>query len=218
MYTIISQYFREPVNTITHLVGVMLSVVALILLISRSMETGNLMMLTAFTIFGISLILLYLSSTLYHGIHASEETLQKFRRFDHMMIYVLIAGTFTPFSLLVIGGPAGNIIMGVMWFIAILGASFKLFMKGTAGWLSISLYIAMGWAGIAMIPFMLATLPVSGVIWLAAGGLTYTAGAIIYGLEKPNPFPNWFGHHEIWHLFVLGGSFAHFWSIYHYLG
>ena len=218
MYAVFARYLREPVNALTHLAGVLLSLVALVLLISRSMEEGNVTMLAAFTIFGVSLILLYASSTLYHSVKAPWKTILKLRKFDHMMIYILIAGTFTPFCLVVIGGLLGKILLSIMWSMAILGVVFKLFMGGTSGWVSITIYIVMGWAGIFLIPYMIDSLPLYGVIWLTAGGLIYTSGAIIYGLGKPDPLPNRFGYHEIWHLFVLGGSFSHFWTVYRYVG
>lgn len=218
MHNKLQTIFREPVNALTHLAGVILSFLALILLILRSVESGSLTQLVAFTIFGVSLILLYTSSTLYHSVKVPKEVIHKYRSFDHMMIYVLIAGSFTPFCLLVIGDVLGTVLLIVIWSLALIGIILKLYMGGSAGWLSISIYIAMGWASIAMIPYMVENLPVSGLIWLGVGGVIYTSGAIIYGLGKPDPIPNKFGYHEIWHLFVLGGSFSHFWAVYNFVG
>ena len=217
MPTVLIRYFREPINALTHLAGALLSVIALVLLIRRSIDANSVTMMAAFTIFGGSMILLYTSSTLYHSVKSSWDTIRKLRKIDHMMIYVLIAGTFTPFCLVVIGGLPGIIIVSIMWSMAMLGIFLKLYMGGAAGWVSISIYIVMGWAGIALMPFMLDVLPVNGFIWLAIGGVIYTIGAIIYGTGKPDPLPDRFGYHEIWHLFVLGGSFSHFWAVYQYV-
>ncbi len=217
MYSFLARYLREPVNALTHLAGVLLSVVALILLIMRSIEAGSMAMLAAFSVFGVSMILLYISSTLYHSIQSSWDTIKKLRKLDHMMIYVLIAGTFTPFCLVVIGGLPGIILLSIMWTMALIGIFMKLLMGGVAGWLSISIYIVMGWTGLALIPLMIDSMPLSGLIWMGIGGVIYTGGAVIYGLGKPDPIPNRFGYHEIWHLFVLGGTFSHFWAVYQYV-
>ncbi len=217
MSSLFRKVFREPANALTHLSGALLSMVALGLLIQRALDAGSITMLAAFLVFGLSLILLYTSSTLYHSIRAPMEVIIFFRKLDHMMIYVLIAGTFTPFCLLVIGGIPGITLLTIVWTMALSGIILKLFVNGVPRWLSVSLYIVMGWAGIALIPYMIGTLPVKGMIWLAAGGVIYTIGAVIYGTGKPNPLPDRFGYHEIWHLFVLAGSFAHFWAIYRYV-
>ena len=217
MHTTISRYFREPVNALTHFLGILLSIVALILLIRRSMEHGSLTMMAAFIIFGVSMILLYTSSTLYHSVQGSQARIKKFRTFDHMMIYALIAGTFTPFCLLIVGGRLGILLIAIMWAMAITGIIFKLFKGGAVGWISITIYVIMGWAGMSIFPFMLSSMPVNGLIWIGIGAVVYTVGAIIYGAGRPDPLPEKFGYHEIWHLFVLGGTFSHFWAIYRYV-
>ena len=211
-------FIREPVNALTHLVGAVLSIIALILLIHRSIEANSITMLTSFIIFGVCMILLYTASTLYHTV-TSKDWIQRMRKLDHMMIYALIAGTYTPICLLVIGGPLGITVLAVMWTMALAGILTKLFLGHSApGWLSIGMYIFMGWAGVSVIPVIFARLPLPAVLWLALGGVIYTVGAVIYGMRKPDPWPDIFGFHAIWHLFVLGGTITHFWAIYRYVG
>ena len=213
----LTRYIREPVNAITHLIGAVLSVVALILLILRSIEAESVTMLTAFIIFGTSMILLYTASTLYHSVTAYR-WIVRMRKLDHMMIYALIAGTYTPVCLLVVRGVPGIIVLAVIWTMAVSGIVLKLYLGSKApGWLSIVVYIIMGWAGVAVFPYLFQNMPLPGLLWIGIGGVIYTSGAIIYGLRKPDPWPNRFGFHEIWHLFVLGGTLSHFWAIYRYV-
>lgn len=217
MFNKIRRHFREPVNALTHLSGVFLSVVALIAMIRHSLEAGSVTMLAAFTIFGLSLILMYISSTLYHTVYQTE-WIQKMRTFDHMMIYFLIAGTFTPLALVGIGGNQGTILTIAMWLVAAAGIFSRLFIRGTPGWITIGLYLTMGWAGLSVFPYLIDVLHINGLIWLGIGAICYTTGAIIYGTGKPDPLPQKLGYHGIWHLLVLGGTFSHFWAIYRYVG
>lgn len=217
MFNKILLHFREPVNALTHLLGVLLSVVALIVMIRRSLEAESVTMLAAFTIFGLSLILMYISSTLYHTVFQTE-WIQKMRKFDHMMIYFLIAGTFTPIGLVGIGGNLGTILTIVMWSIAVIGIFSRLFFRGAPGWVTIGLYLAMGWAGLSVFPYLIDVLHVNALVWLGIGAICYTSGAIIYGTGKPDPLPQKLGFHGIWHLLVLAGTFSHFWAIYRYIG
>jgi len=213
----ITRYLREPVNSLTHGIGAILSIVGLVLLLNEALQRGSISEIIAFSMFGLSMILLYTASSLYHALPVKEKTLEILRKFDHSMIYVLIVGTYTPICLLVLKGEWKWIVFITIWSIAIVGIIKKIYWMNAPRWLSTAFYLGMGWFGVILFPDMVGKLPIAFIIWIIAGGLAYTFGAIIYGFKKPNPIPEWFGHHEIWHLFVLAGTFAHFWAIYEYL-
>ena len=209
--------WREPVSGFTHAAGVLLSIIALVLLEHSSMMQGTLRHCIASAIFGISLILLYSASSLYHLLPLSSRGIALLRRLDHVMIFVLIAGTYTPVCLLPLHGPWGWSLFGASWGMACAGMFQPFFWLDAPRWFSTSLYLVMGWMVlIAFVPLMRA-IALGGLIWFAVGGLLYTGGAVIYARKRPNPFPGIFGFHEIWHLFVLAGSFCHFWAIYRYV-
>jgi len=209
--------FREPVSGLTHLGGALAAAVGLVLLLIKGIKTGNTWAIAGFLIFGISMILLYTSSALYHLLKVSESAILNLKKLDHSMIYVLIAGTYTPICLAGLEGfwRWGPFI--IIWGLALAGIAAKLMWINTPVWLSNTFYLIMGWVGIFLFPKLFSLLPSSFIIWLITGGLFYTIGAFIYGLKRPDPFPNVFGHHEIWHLFVLAGTFSHFWAIYAYI-
>ena len=208
---------REPVSGLTHLFGVLLSIIGLVLLVLQAIHSNNLTHIIAFSVYGISLVLLYLASTLYHLLPVSEKMILKLKKFDHMMIYVLIAGTFTPFTLIALRGEFKWSLFTTIWILAFIGIFVKILWINAPRWLSTSFYLGMGWLGIIMFPSLLHRFNIDGIYLIALGGLFYTVGAIIYATKKPNPFPKYFGFHEIWHIFVLLGSFCHFLSIYLYL-
>ncbi len=208
---------KDPLSGLTHCIGVVLSIVGLVLLVYRGAAAGNAWQVVAFAIFGASMILLYTASTLYHWLPLSQKGTTILRKFDHGLIFFLIAGTYTPICLLPLRGPWGWSLFGCIWGLALVGIVTKIFWLNAPRWLSTVVYIAMGWlVAIATQP-LLQTVPLGGVGWLLAGGLFYTVGAVIYGLKRPNPFPDVFGFHEIFHLFVLLGSFCHFWMMYQYI-
>lgn len=213
----LKRYIREPVNGITHGLGALLSLVGLILLLYEAFLGESLSHIIAFSIFGVSMILLYTSSSLYHSLPVKEKTLKFFQKLDHSMIYVLIAGSYTPICLIVLDGSWKWGILITVWSLALLGITKKFVSMKTPRWLSTVLYLGMGWMGVILFPDLFNKLPIAFLGWIIAGGLAYSLGAVIYGLEKPNPIPEWFGHHEIWHLFVLAGTFSHFWAFYAYL-
>lgn len=213
----IKKYLREPVNSITHGIGAVLSLFGFILLLIEAMKSGSVSHLVAFSMFGLSMVLLYTASTLYHALPVKEKTLLLLQKLDHSMIYVLIAGTFTPICLLVLEGGLKWGFFITIWTLAIVGIIKKFLWINTPRWLSTLFYLGMGWLAVFTFPALLEKLPLAFLIWIAAGGMAYTLGAVIYGIQKPNPIPKWFGHHEIWHLFVLAGTFSHFWAIYRYL-
>ncbi|MEL7833176.1 PAQR family membrane homeostasis protein TrhA [Fodinibius sp. Rm-B-1B1-1] len=208
---------REPVNTLTHAAGAVLAVIGLVLLVFEAIQSGSISHLIAFSIFGLSMILLYTASSLYHALPVKKKTLELLQKLDHSMIYVLIAGTYTPICLLVLEGGWKWGLFTTIWSLAIIGIIKKFLWMNAPRWLSTLFYLGMGWLAIIIFPTLMEKLPMAFLVWIGIGGLAYTLGAIIYGIKKPNPIPNWFGHHEIWHLFVMAGTFSHFWAIYYYL-
>lgn len=202
--------FREPVNGLTHAAGAVLAVVALVVLVSSAADANKTQHVIAFSIYGTSLILLYTSSALYHLLRVAEQRRVLLRRIDHMMIYVLIAGTYTPICMIALPGAWGTPVLVLIWLLAVAGVLFSMFWLDAPRWLSTSLYLLMGWTAVVAIVPLVRALTLEGLIWLFAGGVFYTIGAVMYGMKKPNPFPGTFGFHEIWHLFVLAGSCCHF--------
>lgn len=203
---------REPASALTHMIGAALSVVGLAYLIYLGVTRGP-WHLASFLTFGISLILLYTASTIYHALKVSEKATLFLRKIDHVMIFVLIAGSYTPFCLLPLRGPWGWSLFGTIWGLALLGAVTKLFWMNAPRWLSTGFYLLMGWLVVIAVYPMVQTVQTPSLILLAVGGLFYTAGAILYATKWPNPWPGRFGFHEIWHLFVMAGSTAHFASV-----
>jgi hemolysin III len=201
---------EEKLNVITHGIGLILSIVALVLLVVYSSLYGNARQITSFSIFGASLIVLYSASTLYH--YSKDPKLRnRLNIFDHASIYVLIAGTYTPFALVTLQGTVGWIIFGVSWGLALTGIIFKLFFTGRFDKLSTITYVLMGWIIIFAIKPLVNNLPLNGLLWLAAGGILYTVGAVLYSMNKIKY------NHAIFHIFVLLGSFCHFMSVFFYV-
>lgn len=201
---------EEIANSITHGIGVGLSVAALVVLVVIAARQGNPWKVVSFSLYGTSLILLYLASTLYHAFQG-ERTKRFFKLMDHSSIYLLIAGTYTPIMLTVLRGPWGWSLFGVIWGLALLGIGFKLLFIGRFKAVSTIIYLLMGWMITIAVRPMLAAAPSGLLVWLLAGGLSYSLGVIFYAWRA---FPY---HHSVWHLFVLGGSICHFFGILFYL-
>jgi hemolysin III len=204
---------REPVNGASHLLGLLLASAGTVLLLRMASGPWQ---LAAFSVYGATLIMLYGASTLYHLLPLSDRPLRALRTLDHIAIYFLIAGTYTPIALITLHSRLGWALLAVVWVIAVAGIPFKLFFLDAPVWISTATYLAMGYlALVAVIPLAQAV-PATGLLWLVAGGLAYTVGAVIYSRQRPDPFPGRFGHHEIWHLLVLTGSACHFaFMVYH---
>lgn len=202
---------REPANAITHLVGAVLAVIGMVVLLVLS--AGEPWRTVAFAIYGASLVVLYTASTLLHGLKVRASVQRGLRIFDHAAIFALIAGTYTPITLVTLQQESaawGWALFSVAWGFALLGIVFKIFWIGAPRWLSTGLYLLMGWlALIAIVPIVQA-LPIGGVAWMVAGGVFYSLGAIVYASKRPDPLPEVFGYHAVWHLFVLAGSICHF--------
>lgn len=197
-------------NSLTHFLGALFGVVALILLVVPAVSLGDSLKVISFTIYGGSIILLFTSSALYHGVQ-KQPAKQKLRIFDHCAIYVLIAGTYTPFCLVSLKGAFGWTIFGLQWGCALVGiiltiVSFSKFKK-----IEIVMYLAMGWMIVVVIFPLTKSLPVEVGYWMLAGGLAYTGGVVFYKWKKL------FFNHAIWHLFVLTGSLLHFFAIFFYV-
>jgi hemolysin III len=201
---------EERLNALTHGIGAGLSVTALVLLLATCHDCDAIR-IVSYAVYGSSLIILYLASTLYHGV--MEEKLKEiFGRIDHSAIYLLIAGTYTPFTLITLNGPWGWTIFGIEWALAIAGVIYKVFFyTDKHRGISTALYLAMGWLAIIAIQPLLATLSSGGLIWLGIGGLSYSLGVVFYLWDRL-PFA-----HVVWHLFVLGGSISHFFAVYFYV-
>lgn len=198
---------REPVNGASHLVGLLLGAVGTCVLLRMASRPEQ---LVAFSIYGASLILLYAASTLYHLLPLTERPLRALRTLDHIAIYFLIAGTYTPIALITLDSRLGWALLASVWLIAAAGVPFKLFYLDAPVWLSTATYLVMGYlAMVAVIPLARAV-HLGGLMWLVSGGIAYTVGAVIYSRRRPDPFPGVFGHHEIWHMLVLIGSACHF--------
>jgi hemolysin III len=197
-------------NSVTHGIGALLSVIGLIVLVVLAALRGGPRLIVSVSVYGATLCLLYLISTLYHAIPAPRAR-RVFRVLDHASIYLLIAGSYTPFTLVLLRGSWGWTLFGLVWGIAVIGVVFKAFATGRFGILSGCLYIAMGWLVVIAIKPLLLVLPLSGFIWLMAGGLFYTGGMAFFAKDRVPYF------HMIWHLFVLAGSVCHFVAILRYV-
>lgn len=213
---------KDPVSGFSHLAGAILSVAGLVFLIIYAALFGEgAWDIVSFTIFGTGLILLYTFSSLYHLLNLGETGTKVFRKFDHIMIYVLIASTYTPICLGPLRGGWGWSIFGVVWGIALLGILLTIFWLNAPRWLTTGLYLAMGWTVIVavspMITIFASLNALSSLLWLLAGGIFYTIGGILYGLKWPHLKNKYFGFHELFHIFILLGSLCHFIFIFCYL-
>ena len=210
---------REPGSAITHFIGMMMAIVAAAPLLVKAALDADMTALVAMTVFIGSMVSLYGASAVYHSVTVKENILKVFRKLDHMMIFVLIAGSYTPVCLVVLGGRTGYTLLAVVWGIAVVGMVVKACWITCPKWFSSLIYIAMGWVCLAVFGTLWNTLPHSAFLWLLAGGIVYTAGGVIYALKLPifNARHKYFGSHEIFHLFVMGGSICHFVFMYLYV-
>ena len=207
---------KDPGSAITHFIGMLCAIISAIPLLTKAPDTLHFLSLG---IFIGSMILLYAASTTYHTFDISEKANRILKKIDHMMIFILIAGSYTPVWLIVLGRKIGFNLFLLTWAIAILGIIIKGFWINCPKWFSSVLYIGMGWLCLLAFPQIIATLPSGGFYWLLAGGIIYTIGGIIYALKLPifNSRHKNFGSHEIFHLFVMGGSLCHFICMYQYV-
>lgn len=210
---------KDPGSALTHLIGVIYSILLTpVMLIRASMDGQPLHVLVGCSVFMLSMVLLYSASTVYHSFDLSPKANKRLRKIDHLMIFVLIAGSYTPICLTTLKGGIGIPLLCVVWGVAFVGMVFKLCWVTCPKWVSSVIYIAMGWACVAAFPELWSELPRAGFCWLLIGGLIYTAGGVLYALKlkRLNALHPHFGSHEIFHVFVMLGNLCQFWCIFRY--
>lgn len=198
---------REPFNAGSHLVGLVLAAAGTWFLLR---EADSRTQLLAFAVYGATLILLYAASTVYHGLPLSPAGLRRLRTLDHIAIYFLIAGTYTPVAMVTLQDSGGPALLAASWGIAAAGIPFKVRWLEAPVWISTATYLGMGYLALVAVVPLTRAVGAGGLAWLVAGGIAYTIGAVIYARERPNPLPGRLGHHGLWHLLVLTGSACHF--------
>ena len=210
---------KDPGSALTHFIAMILAIVAAIPLIAKAAYASGRFAAIAVAVFIVSMILLYAASTIYHTLDISEHVNRILKKIDHMMIFVLIAGTYTPVCLIVLGNPVGYRLLALVWAIAVAGIVISALWINCPKWFSSMIYIAMGWVCLTAIKTIVASLTPGAFSWLLAGGIIYTIGGIIYALKLPlfNARFKHFGSHEIFHLFVMGGSFCHYIVMFQYV-
>lgn len=210
--------FRDPINALTHLIGAILSVVGIVAMFWLIIAENNVTPLTLISVFafGLGLICLYSTSFTYHASLGNKERVLHLKKMDHAMIFILIAGTYTPFCLLALSGTLRIVMMIAIWGIAIIGIVLKVLWINMPRWLGTGLYIFLGWFALFALGPLYAALPLPGFILLVAGGVMYTVGGVIYAIKKPN-FSKNFGFHEFFHIFVLLGSLCHYCCIFFFI-
>lgn len=206
----------DPVSGFTHLAGMFLSIAALSILVCMAALHATIWHTVSFAVYGASMILLYAASSFYHLFPVGDKAKKILQNIDHMMIYLLIAGTYTPLCLVPLRGWVGWTLFGIIWACAIAGMIAQGMCRAPR-WFSTMLYLIMGWMVAAAFFPLLQAMSARGLMWLVLGGLFYSAGAIVYAAKWPFPSARWFGFHEIFHLFVMAGSYCHFWLMLWYV-
>jgi len=214
----LQQRLREPISGLTHLAGALSSVVGLIVLVVAAVRRGTVWHITSFAIFGASLVLLYTASSLYHLLRVSPRGVRILRRLDHMMIYILIAGTYTPFCLIALRSTVGAALLVVVWGLAVGGIVLKSVWMHAPPWISVLSYVGMGWLSVTLLPPLARTAPPTALWWLIVGGLFYSAGIVFYAERWPRLFGKYVSSHDVWHLFVIAGSLSHYFAVAGLLG
>lgn len=213
-----SRYLREPINGLTHLVGAILSLFALIaMLLKIHMVGASTITVVSVILFGLSMILLYSASATYHSVIASDKVIKRLKKLDHTMIFILITGSYAPFCLVALNGKVGIELFSAVSICAVLGIIFKMFWVTCPKWISSVMYIGIGWFAIFAIYPMAQVLNIVGLIWLIMGGVMYTIGGVIYALKSEKIRIGAFGGHEIFHVFIMLGSLCHFICIFCYI-
>lgn len=209
-------HIKEPGSAITHFIGMLMAIFAAVPLLIKAAHEPSRIYVISLAVYSASMILLYAASTTYHTFDISAKINTILKKWDHMMISILIAGSYTPICLLVLKGKTGLILLAIVWSFAIVGILIKAFWVYCPKWVSSILYIGMGWTCVLAFTQILNSMSHTSFIWLLTGGIIYTVGGIIYALKLPifnNKHKN-FGSHEIFHLFVMGGSMCHFVVMY----
>lgn len=210
--------FREPFSGFSHVFGAVISLIGMVILLFLQIYTNNynVITITSALIFGLSLIMLYTASSVYHLTVAKDSIIKVLRKIDHAMIFVLIAGTYTPICMILLDAPLKYYMLSIIWSIALVGIIFKIVWINCPSWLSSAIYIGMGWMAIFILKPLASAIPLSGLWMLISGGILYTIGGVIYCIEKKG-ITRSFGAHEIFHIFVILGSIAHYIFIYKFV-
>jgi len=200
--------FREPVNSLTHLIAAAVAFVGTIVLAYLARDDPA--KLASLCLYGLTLVLMFSSSAIYHLAQTGPRAALFLRKLDHSAIYLLIAGTYTPICLHYFTGFWRGGFLAIVWALGLIGITVKLFVINAPRWVTTAVYLLMGWLAIAGVGEILAQMPAGAIAWLLAGGLFFTGGAVVYMVKKPDPYPGVFGFHEIWHIFVILGAYCHF--------
>jgi len=211
-------HFREPMNALTHLIGAVLSVFGIIAMLFLIIASDNVTPLTVVSVlaFGVGLVCLYGTSFTYHAAQGDQQKILHLKKLDHAMIFILIAGTYTPFCLLCLTGSMRVAMMVAIWGVALIGIVLKVAWITMPRWLGTGLYIFQGWFALFVLGPLYQALPLPGFMLLVGGGVMYTIGGVIYAIKKPN-FSEIFGFHELFHIFVILGSLCHFICIFFFI-
>ena len=199
---------REPVNGLTHLGGALAAAAGLIMLVY--LAWGDAAKIAALSLYGFTLILMFAASAAYHMVQAGPKVLLFLRKLDHSAIYLLIAGTYTPICLYYFTGFWRTGMLAIIWTLALIGITVKLFVINAPRWVNAGIYLLMGWLCLVAVREIISAMPAGALVWLVLGGLFFTVGAVIYVLKRPDPLPGVFGFHGLWHVFVILGAFSHF--------
>jgi hemolysin III len=208
---VLERYLMDPMSAVTHFVATLAAVPGVILLLLLSRHDGPKML--SLLVYGAGLLFLFTASTLYHGIKRAEPDRLWLNRLDHAAIFAMIAGTYTPIVYNLFPPESRLLVLTAVWLVALGGITLKFVSRGIHGFLNVSIYVFLSWGGVGAAgacPDWLFSVPPGGLALLLLGGLIYTAGFFTYYWQRPDPWPNTFGHHEVWHLFVIGGSLSHF--------
>jgi channel protein, hemolysin III family len=210
---------KDPGSALSHFVGMLMALFSALPLLIKASKSPDFIHFISLGIFALSMILLYTASTVYHTFDLSDKINRRLKKFDHMMIFILIAGTYTPICLIVLNGKTGIVLLTLIWGMALLGICLKAFWVYCPKWVSSVIYIAMGWTCVLAFTPLLHSLSHTAFLWLLFGGIIYTVGGVIYALKLPifNSKHQYFGSHEIFHLFCLGGSACHFILMYYFV-
>jgi hemolysin III len=204
----IQRCIKEPFSGISHIVGVLLSIAALVVLLIRA--EGRVWHVVGFTIYGATLILLYAASSAAHSVHCSPRTGERLDRLDYSAIFLLIAGTYTPICLVPLRGPWGWALLAGVWSLAAIGISSVWLWRSRRTWMRVTIYLCMGWLAVLALGQFLRIFPAFALAWLIAGGVVYSVGAVIFITDRPHLWPGRFMAHDLWHVLVLLGSACHF--------
>ena len=207
----------EVFNAASHLAGALFALTGLVLLVVYAGVAGKPWHVVSFSIYGVSLVSLFLASALHHGVNASARIERVLWVIDHGAVFLLIAGSFTPVCLVLARGPLGWSVFGVTWFLAVIGIAIKSARPDIPSWVTSTIYVTMGWMAVLLAIPLMRTLHFDGTALFAVGGIAYSIGVVIYTLEKPNPVPGKFGFHEIWHICVLIAALCHYAVMYFYI-